>query len=79
MAETCIIRIRDLPSRALQKRVRGFLAGGNVSVEDDTGREFIVTHHKNRVILRCSDDDHTAVYFGKGDSAGGFWGHVFRR
>ncbi len=75
MAETCIICIRDLSSRALQKRVRGFLAGGKVSVEDDTGRTFEVVCRKNRVILRCSGDDHHVEYFGKGDSTGVFLGH----
>jgi hypothetical protein len=35
MAETCIIRIRDIPTRKLRKKVRGFLKGEGVSVEDE--------------------------------------------
>ncbi|UCE09208.1 MAG: hypothetical protein JSW61_09525 [Candidatus Thorarchaeota archaeon] len=72
MAETCLIRIRDLPSRALRKRVRGFLAGDNVSIEDDTGKVFAVAVSKNRIVLRCDDEFSAPGYYGKGEPASMF-------
>ncbi|MFW9968168.1 MAG: hypothetical protein ACFFEA_13515 [Candidatus Thorarchaeota archaeon] len=51
MAETCIINIRDLPGRKLRKRVRVFLKGEAVSVEDEEGQTYGVTIQRNRVLI----------------------------
>ncbi|MHA1962065.1 MAG: hypothetical protein ACW99U_17810 [Candidatus Thorarchaeota archaeon] len=79
MAETCIIRIRDLPSRALRKRVRGFLAGDNVSIEDETGRVFAVAVNKNRIVLKNDDEFSAPGQYGKGEPASIFPGQVLYR
>ncbi len=57
MAETCIIRIGDIPGRKLRRRVRVFLEGDEVSVEDVEGRRYGVVIHKNKLILRSDDGD----------------------
>ena len=51
MAETCIINIRDLPGRKLRKRVRVFLKGEAVSVEDEEGQTYGVTIQRNKVLI----------------------------
>ncbi|MHA2068583.1 MAG: hypothetical protein ACXABY_29830 [Candidatus Thorarchaeota archaeon] len=51
MAETCVINIRDLPGRRLRKRVRVFLQGEAVSVEDDEGQTYGVTIQRNKVMI----------------------------
>ncbi len=51
MAETCVINIRDLPGRKLRKRVRVFLQGDAVSVEDDEGQTYGVTIQRNKLLI----------------------------
>ncbi|NHJ13334.1 MAG: hypothetical protein EAX95_06630 [Candidatus Thorarchaeota archaeon] len=57
MAETCIIKIRDIPSPDLRKQVKVFLQGEEVSVEDESGRKFGVTIQKNKLLFRPDDGD----------------------
>ncbi|MFQ5832220.1 MAG: hypothetical protein ACE5H4_05940 [Candidatus Thorarchaeota archaeon] len=57
MAETCILKIGDIISRKLRRRVRVFLEGDEVSVEDVNGRRYGVVIHKNKLILRLDDGD----------------------
>ncbi|MFW9800249.1 MAG: hypothetical protein ACFFD9_07430 [Candidatus Thorarchaeota archaeon] len=57
MAETCIIEIGDIPGRKLRRRVRVFLQGDEVLVEDANGRRYGVLIQKNRLILRLHDGD----------------------
>ncbi|MHA2187083.1 MAG: hypothetical protein ACXADL_02240 [Candidatus Thorarchaeota archaeon] len=52
MAETCIIRIRDIPTRKLRKKVRGFLKGEGVSVEDEYGQLYAVSIERNKLVLK---------------------------
>jgi hypothetical protein len=51
MAEAYTIRMGDIPSRSLRKRVRGFLEDGDVSLLDDVGRRFGVALRKNKLVI----------------------------
>lgn len=51
MAETCVINIRDLPGRKLRKRVRVFLQGESVSVEDVEGQSYGVSLQRNKLLI----------------------------
>jgi hypothetical protein len=57
MAETRIIRIKDLPSRDLQKQVKVFLQGEEVYVEDDSGQKYGVVIQKNKLLFRPNEGD----------------------
>jgi hypothetical protein len=57
MAETRIIRMKDLPSRDLRKQVKVFLQGEEVSVEDESGQKFGVIIQKNKLLFRPDDGD----------------------
>ncbi|UCH03688.1 MAG: hypothetical protein JSW05_08815 [Candidatus Thorarchaeota archaeon] len=57
MAETCIINIGDLPGRRLRRKVRVFMQGEEVSVEDAAGRRYGVAIRRNKLILRSDDGD----------------------
>lgn len=52
MAETYIIRIGDLPTRKIRKRVRGFLQEKDVAVITDDGQTFGVVLEKNQLVIR---------------------------
>ena len=51
MAETYIIHIRDLPSRKIRKRVKGFLRDADVAVVADDGQKFGVILDKNQLVI----------------------------
>ena len=51
MAETYIIRIGDLPSRKIRKRVRGFLKNEDVALVANDGQKFGVVLEKNQLVL----------------------------
>jgi hypothetical protein len=51
MAETYVIKIGDLPSRKLRKRVRGFLKGDDVSLISDDGQTFGVVLKRNQLVI----------------------------
>ncbi|MFW9846233.1 MAG: hypothetical protein ACFFD6_05775 [Candidatus Thorarchaeota archaeon] len=51
MAETHIINIRELPGRRLRKRVRVFLEGEEVSVEDSDGQGYDVSICRNKLLI----------------------------
>ena len=51
MAETFIIRIGDIPSRKVRKRVKGFLRDEDVAVVADDGQKFGVVLEKNQLII----------------------------
>ncbi|MHA1863376.1 MAG: hypothetical protein ACTSWA_06385 [Candidatus Thorarchaeota archaeon] len=53
MAETYIIRIGDLPTRKIRKRVRGFLRNEDVAVVADDGQTFGVVLEKNQLVIKC--------------------------
>ena len=55
MAETYIIRIGDLPSRKMRKRVKGFLRDADVAVVADDGQEFGVVLTKNQLVLKSDE------------------------
>ncbi|MFX1369741.1 MAG: hypothetical protein ACFFAY_14185 [Promethearchaeota archaeon] len=57
MAETQIIRIKDLPSRDLREQVKVFLQGEEVSVEDESGQRFGVIIQRNKLMFRSDDGD----------------------
>ena len=52
MAETYIIRISDLPSREIRKRVKGFLRDEDVAVVADDGQKFGVVLEKNQLVIK---------------------------
>ena len=55
MAEAYVIRIGDIPSRSLRKRVRSFLEDEDVSLVDDLGQRFGVVLKKNRLVLERAE------------------------
>jgi len=55
MAETYIIRIGDIPSRKIRKRVRGFLEDEDVAVVINDGQKFGVILEKNQLIIKSDD------------------------
>jgi len=55
MVETCIIQLKELPSRSLQSQVRSFINGQKVSVMDSSGRLYEVGIKQNKLVL-ISDD-----------------------
>ena len=55
MAETYIIRIGDIPSRKIRKRVRGFLEDEDVAVVVNDGQTFGVILEKNQLIIKSDD------------------------
>ncbi|MGQ4911183.1 MAG: hypothetical protein ACP6KW_03355 [Candidatus Thorarchaeota archaeon] len=57
MAESYVIKIGDIPSRKLRKRVRGFLRGADVSLIDNDGNILGVVLKKNRLVLVCDETD----------------------
>ena len=62
MAETYFIRIRDIHTRKLRKKVRGFLKGEGVSVEDECGQFYAVSIERNNLVLK-SDGMHNSLNF----------------
>ena len=57
MAETCIIKIGDLPGRRLRRKVRVFMQGEEVSVEDAAGRRYGVAIRRDKMVLQSDDGD----------------------
>lgn len=57
MAEVYIVRIGDIPSRSLRKRVRSFLEDEDVSLVDDVGQRFGVILKKNRLVIERDELD----------------------
>ena len=55
MAETYIIRIGDLPSRKIRKRVRGFLRNEDVSLVANDGQKFGVVLDKNQLVIKSDE------------------------
>lgn len=51
LAETYIIRIGDLPSRRIRKRVQRFLRDADVAVVADDGQKFGVVLEKNQLVI----------------------------
>ena len=51
-AESYIIRIGDLPTRKIRKRVRGFLRNMDVAVVTDDGQTFGVVLEKNQLVIK---------------------------
>jgi hypothetical protein len=51
MTETYIIRIGDLPSQKIRKRVEGFLRDEDVAVVANDGQKFGVVLEKNRLVI----------------------------
>jgi len=51
MAETYIIRISDLPSRKIRKRVKRFLRDADVAVVANDGQKFGVVLEKNQLVI----------------------------
>ena len=52
IAESYIIRIGDLPTRKIRKRVRGFLRNMDVAVVTDDGQTFGVVLEKNQLVIK---------------------------
>jgi hypothetical protein len=74
MAETYVMNIRELPSRKLRKRVRSFLKGGEVSVEDVDGHRYTVVVQKNKLLLREDFHPGSLEFCGHPDQEFGKWG-----
>ncbi len=55
MAETYIIRIGDLPSRKIRKRVRGFLRNEDVALVANDGQTFGVVLEKNQLVIKSDE------------------------
>lgn len=51
MAEAYVIRMGDIPSRSLRKRVRSFLQDEDVSLVDDAGQRFGVILKKKELVF----------------------------
>ena len=51
MAETYVIRIGDLPSRKIRKRVQRFLRDEDVAVVANDGQKFGVVLKKNQLVI----------------------------
>ena len=78
MAETYVIRMRDLPSRSLRRRVRTFLQGDEVRVENELGQRFSVELKKNKMVFR-SNDKRTNLACGGEDKTYQWLYHLFQR
>ena len=74
MAETYVIHIRELPSRKLRKRVRSFLKGAEVSVEDADGHRYTVVVQKNKLLLREDFGSGTLEFCGHPNDEYRNWG-----
>ena len=61
MAETYIIKLGDITSRKLRKRVRSFLASGDVSLITDDGQTFGVVLKRNQLVLTQDEEGSTNV------------------
>lgn len=55
MAETYIIRIGDIPSRKIRKRVRGFLKNEDVALVANDGQKFGVVLEKNQLVIKSDE------------------------
>ena len=55
MAETYIIRIGDIPSRKVRKRVRGFLRNEDVALVANDGQKFGVVLEKNQLVIKSDE------------------------
>ena len=63
MAETYIIKIGDIPTRKLRKRVRGFLQGEDVSLITDDGQTFGVVLKRNQLVLTPDEEANKNVSY----------------
>ena len=61
MAETYVIKIGDIPTRKLRKRVRGFLQGEDISLITDDGQIFGVVLKRNQLVLTRDEEENTNV------------------
>ena len=66
MTETRIIRIKDLPTRKLRKRVRRFLKE-DVSVKDVKGKWFDIILNRQILMMKSDDDEYTLSTEMQGD------------
>jgi len=55
MAETYIIRIGDIPSRKIRKRVRGFLWNEDIALVANDGQTFGVVLEKNQLVIKSDE------------------------
>ncbi|MHA1863303.1 MAG: hypothetical protein ACTSWA_06010 [Candidatus Thorarchaeota archaeon] len=55
MAETYIIRIGDIPSRKVRKRVRGFLRNEDIALVANDGQTFGVVLEKNQLVIKSDE------------------------
>ena len=55
MAETYVIRIGDIPSRKIRKRVRGFLRNEDVALVANDGQMFGVVLEKNQLVIKSDE------------------------
>ncbi|MCK5389229.1 MAG: hypothetical protein KAJ36_01985 [Candidatus Thorarchaeota archaeon] len=55
MVETYVIRIGDIPSRKIRKRVRGFLRNEDVALVANDGQKFGVVLEKNQLVIKSDE------------------------
>ncbi|MCK5264070.1 MAG: hypothetical protein KAR03_00555 [Candidatus Thorarchaeota archaeon] len=55
MVETYVIRIGDIPSRKIRKRVRGFLRNEDVALVANDGQMFGVVLEKYQLVIKSDE------------------------